>query len=116
MNSKKELQRRMVRKKATNSRITKLRQRKISVGNDDDDSSVDSSDNLKNFIVESESESESEKRPSKKSRAKNDEAEEESEEESEARDTDEEEEEGGNAIRINFGGFGQKPFRFRGEI
>ena len=119
MNSKKQLQHRMVRKKALDSRISKLRQRKVSVGNDDD-SSVDSHDNIKNFIAESdvesdiesdaksdvESESESEKRPSKKARSKKNDEEEESEDESEAKDTDEEE--GTNAIRINFGGFGQK--------
>ena len=96
MNSKKQLQRRMVRKKrALDSRISKLRQRKMSVGNDDDDTdtSVDSHGNLKDFIDYNSDES-----PSKKHHDDSSSSEEEEETEEEA-----------PSIRIDLGAFGKDP-------
>lgn len=93
MNSKKHLQHRMVRKKrALDSRISKLRQRKISVGNDDDDdSSVDSQGNLKGLIDYDSEES--------LPKINND--------ESSSEEEEEEAEESPN-IRIDFGAFAAK--------
>ena len=92
----------MVRKK-TDSRISK-RHRKISVGNHDDDDSIDSDGNIKEFIAHSDSDvSEEPIKKSKKSKKSKKEESDESEEEEE-----EDTEEDNQQIRINFGGFGQK--------
>ena len=83
------------------SRISKLRQRKKSLGNDDD--SIDSDGNIKEFIVSSDSDDEPKVKKARKDTSDS-ESDSESESEEEAKDTDEE----GGAIRINFGSFGQK--------
>ena len=103
MNSKKQVQRRMVQKKKEDSRISKVRIRKMSVP-DDDDSSVDSDGNLKNFIDSSSDDD----RPVKKARKEDSESEEiKSESEESESEAESDSEKDVPQIHIDFGALGK---------